>query len=94
MGVKSEISDILIPNAFNARADDSLPGPGPVIRTSRVLIPHSSAARPAVSAATWAANGVDLRDPLNPAPAAVAQDKVFPCRSVIVMMVLLNEACI
>jgi hypothetical protein len=54
--------------------------------------PHSCAARPARSAATCAANGVDLREPLNPAWPEVAQASVLPWRSVIVTMVLLNEA--
>src|SRR5690606_1039885 len=84
---------IFKPSAFNARTAESRPGPGPLIRTSRFLTPHSCAARPACSAATCAAKGVDLRDPLNPAPPDVAQDRAFPCRSVMVMMVLLNEAC-
>ena len=56
-------------------------------------MPCSCAARPAVSAATCAANGVDLREPLKPAPPDVAHDSVLPCRSVIVMIVLLNDAC-
>jgi hypothetical protein len=47
---------------------------------------------PAFSAATCAANGVDLREPRNPQPPDVAHDRVFPCRSVIVMIVLLKEA--
>ena len=55
-------------------------------------MPCSWAARPAVSAATWAANGVDLREPLKPAPPDDAHDSALPCRSVIVMIVLLNEA--
>ena len=38
------------------------------------------------------AKGVDFLDPLNPQPPEVAQDIAFPCRSVIVMIVLLNEA--
>src|SRR5690606_31221141 len=42
--------------------------------------------------ATWAANGVDLREPRKPAPPEVAHDNALPWRSVIVMMVLLNEA--
>src|SRR5690606_2009264 len=42
--------------------------------------------------ATWAANGVDLREPRKPAPPEVAHDSALPWRSVIVMMVLLNEA--
>ena len=68
-------------------------GPGPLMRTSRFLMPCSCAARPAVSAATCAANGVDLREPLKPWPPDDAQDSALPWRSVIVMMVLLNDAC-
>ena len=84
--------EIFIPSAFSARTADSRPGPGPLIRTSRFLTPHSCAARPAASAATCAANGVDLREPLKPAPPDVAHDSALPCRSVIVMIVLLKEA--
>src|SRR5574343_654175 len=91
-GVTSEIAEILMPSAFRARTEDSRPGPGPLMRTSRFLIPHSCAALPAASAATWAANGVDLCDPRKPAPPEVAQDSALPIRSVMVMMVLLNEA--
>src|SRR5207253_3893669 len=92
-GVTSEMLLILRPSAFNARTADSRPGPGPLMRTSRFLTPHSTAALPARSAATCAANGVDLRDPLKPAPPDVAHDSALPCRSVIVMIVLLNDAC-
>src|SRR5215475_10079599 len=88
----SWIDAIRKPHAFSARTDDSRPGPGPLIRTSRFLTPHSSAARPAASAATCAAKGVDLREPLNPAPPLLAHDSALPCRSVIVMIVLLNDA--
>src|SRR5688500_19364252 len=45
----------------------------------------------AASAVTWAANGVDLRDPLKPAPPADSQAITFPSRSVSVTIVLLNE---
>src|SRR5437868_7515525 len=83
---------ILRPSAFRARTADSRPGPGPLIRTSRFLTPHSCAARPADSAATCAANGVDLREPLKPAPPDVAHDNALPWRSVIVMIVLLKDA--
>src|SRR5215467_5967457 len=83
---------ILSPRALRARTADSRPGPGPLIRTSRFLTPHSCAARPAASAATCAAKGVDLREPLKPAPPDVAQASALPCRSVIVMIVLLNDA--
>ena len=88
-GVTSEIDRILMPSAFSARTEESRPGPGPLIRTSRFLMPYSMATRPAASAATWAANGVDLREPRKPAPPEVAHDSVLPWRSVIVMIVLL-----
>src|SRR6185312_3680968 len=83
----------LKPNACSERTADSRPGPGPLIRTSTVLTPYSPATRPAFSAATCAANGVDLREPRKPAPPAVAQDKALPCRSVMVTIVLLKDAC-
>ena len=38
-------------------------------------MPCSWAARPAFSAATWAANGVDLREPLKPWPPELAHDR-------------------
>src|SRR5262244_3452827 len=84
---------ILRPSALSARTADSRPGPGPLMRTSRFLTPHSCAALPAASAATCAANGVDLREPLKPAAPDVAHESALPWRSVIVMIVLLNEAC-
>src|SRR5688572_30487100 len=83
---------ILRPAAFNARTADSRPGPGPPTRTSTFFTPCSCAAWPAFSAATCAAKGVLLREPRKPQPPAVAHDRVFPCRSVIVMIVLLKEA--
>src|SRR5471030_785389 len=92
-GVTSWISVILMPRLFSARTADSRPGPGPLIRTSRFFTPHSTATLPAASAATCAAKGVDLREPLKPAPPEVAHDSALPWRSVIVMIVLLNEAC-
>src|SRR5688572_8050419 len=84
---------ILRPQAFRARTALSRPGPGPPTRTSTFFTPCSWAALPAFSAATCAANGVDLREPRKPQPPEVAQESVFPWRSVIVMMVLLNDAC-
>src|SRR6478672_8146933 len=47
--------------------------------------------RAAASAVTWAANGVDLREPLNPAEPADSQTMTFPSRSVSDTIVLLNE---
>src|SRR5918994_7720714 len=91
-GVTSAIELIRMPSAASARTEDSRPGPGPLISTSRFLIPCSTAARPATSEATWAANGVDLREPLKPWPPDEAQDNALPWRSVMVMIVLLKEA--
>src|SRR3569832_2828742 len=82
-----------MPRAASARTDESRPGPGPLISTSRLLMPCSIAARPATSEATWAANGVDLREPLKPWPPEDAHDRALPWRSVIVMIVLLKDAC-
>jgi hypothetical protein len=42
------------------------------------------------SAAIWAANGVDLREPLKPTWPAEAQEITLPTGSVIETMVLLN----
>src|SRR5665213_1730300 len=81
------------PQVLSARTADSRPGPGPPTRTSTFLTPCSCAAVPAFSAATWAANGVLFLEPRKPQPPEVAQESVLPCRSVIVMIVLLKEAC-
>src|SRR3990172_7506528 len=91
-GVTSEMLVILKPTALSARTADSRPGPGPLMRTSTFFTPHSCASLPAFSAATCAANGVDLREPLNPLLPHVAQASALPCRSVIVTMVLLKDA--
>jgi hypothetical protein len=42
------------------------------------------------SAVTWAANGVDLREPLNPAEPADSHAITFPSLSVSATIVLLN----
>src|SRR6476620_12593321 len=91
-GVTSAMLVILNPTALSARIADSRPGPGPLMRTSRFFTPHSCASLPACSAAICAANGVDLREPLKPADPLVAHDNALPCRSVIVMTVLLKDA--
>jgi len=44
----------------------------------------------ASSAANWAANGVDFREPLNPRTPAEDQEITFPDTSVILTIVLLN----
>src|SRR3982750_1865565 len=92
-GVTSAIDVMRMPSAASARTDDSRPGPGPLISTSRFLMPCSIAARPATSEATGAAKGVDLREPLKPWPPEEAHDRALPWRSVIVMIVLLKDAC-
>ena len=48
----------------------SRPEPGPLTNTSTFWRPCSIPLRAALSAVTWAANGVDLREPLNPAEPA------------------------
>src|SRR5262245_935609 len=56
-------------------------------------MPCPSASRAHASAATWAANGVLLREPLNPTLPALAHVTTLPSRSAIVMIVLLKLAC-
>src|SRR4030065_207694 len=91
-GVTSAIWVILKPAAFKPRTADSRPGPGPLMRTSKFFTPHSCAILPAFSAATWAAKGVLLREPLKPATPAVAHDRALPWRSVMVTIVMLKDA--
>ena len=43
---------------------------------------------------TWAAKGVDLREPLNPAEPALSHEMTFPSLSVRVTIVLLNDVLI
>ena len=83
---------IVIPTACRALRADSRPDPGPETLTSRVFTPCSAALRPASSAAICAAYGVDLREPLNPIMPAEDHEIVLPWASVMVIMVLLNEA--
>src|SRR3972149_7916363 len=90
-GVTSEMLVILKPTALSARTADSRPGPGPLMRTSMFFTPHSCASLPACSAATCAANGVDLREPLKPLLPQVAHASALPWRSVMVTMVLLKD---
>src|SRR5580704_5592202 len=58
-----------------------------------VRIPCSIARRAASSAASCAANGVLLRDPLNPRDPALDHATVLPFTSVMVTTVLLNVDC-
>jgi hypothetical protein len=71
---------------------DSRPPPGPFTRTSHWCMPASCAFFAASYAACCAANGVPFRDPRKPrAPADDCAIK-FPSRSVIEIIVLLNDA--
>src|SRR5215210_9140121 len=71
IGVTSRIDFTSRPTVCNARIADSRPEPGPLTRTSSDRIPTPLAALPALRAACVAANGVPLRDPLNPMPPAL-----------------------
>src|SRR5437867_9364851 len=92
IGVTSRMEVMVNPAACNARRADSRPDPGPATSTSRVRMPCSIAFWAASSAATWAANGVDLREPLKPLVPAEDQAIVLPWASVMVIIVLLNDA--
>src|SRR4029450_1785569 len=61
------------PVAASERMAVSRPEPGPFTNTSTFCSPCSMPLRAAASAVTCAANGVDLRDPLNPAEPADSQ---------------------
>src|SRR5215831_1083951 len=80
------------PAACKARNADSRPDPGPATSTSSVRMPCSWALRATSSLATWAAYGVDLRDPLKPMVPADDHAIALPWASVMVIMVLLNDA--
>src|SRR4051812_34237411 len=89
-GVTSWIVPTSRPAACSDRMAVSRPEPGPLTKTSTLRIPCSCALRAAFSAAICAANGVDLREPLNPTWPALAQEITAPLGSVIETMVLLN----
>src|SRR5664279_3105754 len=86
MGVTS-----LMPAAANERIAVSRPEPGPRTSTSTRRTPCSMARLAHCSAASWAANGVDFLEPLNPTLPAEAQANTLPSGSAIDTMVLLNE---
>jgi len=92
IGVTSRSSVTLNPAACSARNALSRPAPGPFTNTVTDFIPCSWALRAALSAASCDAKGVLFLEPLNPIVPELAQATVFPCRSVIVMWVLLNVA--
>src|SRR5512138_1386210 len=89
-GVTSRIRVILKPADCRARSALSRPAPGPFTNTATLRIPCSIARRAASSAASCAANGVLLREPLKPRDPELAQEMVAPLTSVMVTMVLLN----
>jgi hypothetical protein len=74
------------------RIADSLPEPGPLTKTSTSFTPRSSAFFAALSAAMPAAKGVDFFEPLKPELPVDAHVSVLPSLSVMVTMVLLNDA--
>src|SRR4051812_3748469 len=90
MGVMSRISVTLRPAAASARSALSRPAPGPLTSTLTFFRPCSMALAAASPAATCAANGVLLREPLKPRAPADDQEITFPLTSVMVMMVLLK----
>ena len=91
MGVTSLMPATSIPVFMSDRMAVSRPDPGPLTSTSTLRTPCSMARRAQASAASWAANGVDLREPLKPTLPAEAQARTLPSGSLIETMVLLNE---
>jgi hypothetical protein len=81
MGVVSLMDLMSSPLAWSARMADSRPAPGPVTRTSTERTPFSLAPSAQLAAASCAAKGVPLREPLNPMrPAEPGQDAAFLVR--------------
>jgi hypothetical protein len=80
-----------MPAFWMERMAVSRPEPGPFTTTSTLRTPCSMARRAAVSAASCAAKGVDLREPLKPTLPADAHASTFPSWSEIVMIVLLKD---
>src|SRR4051794_5244026 len=79
------------PAAWSERMAVSRPEPGPLTKTSTFCSPCSMPLRAAASAVTCAANGVDLREPLKPAPPADSHAITLPVRSVSETIVLLKD---
>ena len=77
-GVTSWIEPTSRPVAWSERIAVSRPEPGPLTKTSTLLMPCSCARRAADSAAICAAKGVDLREPLKPTWPAEAQEITLP----------------
>src|SRR5688572_32546471 len=92
MGVVSSIVFTVMPADCRAVIALSRPEPGPFTRTSSSLTPYLAAFSAACCPAHWPANGVLLRLPLKPQVPALDQQSVSPLLSVIVTVVLLNDA--
>src|SRR5919107_5203981 len=92
IGVTSVMALTSSPADWSDRMACSRPAPGPLTYTSTWRIPCSIARRAAPSAESAAAYGVLFREPLNPATPAEPQLTTAPLRSVMVMIVLLNDA--
>ncbi len=80
------------PAAPKARMADSRPEPGPLTRTWTVRIPWSRAAWAARDEACCAAKGVPFLEPRKPSDPELDQQIVFPCGSVMLIIVLLKVA--
>src|SRR5262249_3141774 len=93
IGVSSLIRFTSRPAVERARTADSRPAPGPLTATLTVLNPDSFALLAAVSDACCAAKGVPLRDPRNPSDPELDHAITLPSVSVMVMIVLLKDAC-
>src|SRR5208282_6266898 len=91
IGVTSLMPATSMPVAAIERIAVSRPEPGPRTKTSTLRTPCSIAARAAFSAASCAAKGVDLREPLKPTFPDDAQDSTLPSGSQMDTIVLLNE---
>src|SRR4029078_10459755 len=89
-GVTSRIDVISRPAACSDRIAVSRPEPGPFTNTSTFWRPCSMPLRAAAPVFTGAAKGVDLREPLKPAPPADSHAITFPSRSVSETIVLLK----
>src|SRR4029079_7071498 len=79
------------PAAWSERIAVSRPDARPLTKTSTFCRPCAMPLRAHESAVTCAANGVDLREPLNPAEPADSQTITLPSVSVSVTIVLLND---
>src|SRR5207248_10970354 len=78
IGVTSLMPVTSMPAFCSERIAVSRPEPGPLTTTSTLRTPCSISRRAHCSAAIWAANGVDLREPLKPTLPADAHARTLP----------------